>query len=230
MTEGYVSEIFESVQGEGPFAGERQVFLRLAGCPLRCNYCDTPGSLVARGHEKVAVDDIHRRVVKVAGKRVRTVSVTGGEPLAQHRFLAVLLPRLRKSGFRIYLETAGIFPDRLAEIVDLCDVVSMDLKLPSATGKKHWADHRKFLAVAGDKAIAKVVLEKRSTGLEISTVVNLLAERKNPPLLVIQPATPIPPRASAPSADQVADAYARARKKLERVLVMPQQHKIWNVP
>jgi len=230
MKEGFVSEIFESVQGEGPYAGERQVFLRLAGCPLRCNYCDTPGSLVAKGHERATVDDIHRRVVKVAGQRVKTVSVTGGEPLTQHRLLVELLPKLRRSGFRIHLETAGIYPERLSEIIDFCDVVSMDIKLPSATGKQLWTEHRKFLAVAGDKTVAKVVLEKRSTGAEISAVVKLLAERKTPPLLVIQPATPIPPRAEAPSADQVADAYERANARLERVLVMPQQHKIWNVP
>ena len=228
--EGYVSEIYASLQGEGPFAGQRQVFVRLAGCPLRCNYCDTPGSLVARGHERVSVDDAARRIKKVAGARVRTVSVTGGEPLAQHRFLADLLPRLKKSGFRVYLETAGVHPDRLASLIALCDVVSMDIKLPSATGRTHWKEHRGFLKVAGEKAIAKLVLEKRSTAEEVSRAVELLAEQARPPLLVIQPATPIPPKAEAPSSDQIADAYEKATRRLERVLVMPQQHKIWGVP
>jgi 7-carboxy-7-deazaguanine synthase len=241
MTEGFVSEIFASVQGEGPYAGERQVFLRMAGCPLRCTYCDTPGSLVARGHERASVEDVRRRILRLAGRRIRSVSVTGGEPLAQHRFLAELLPGLRKAGFRIYLETAGVHPDRLKEIVDLCDVVAMDVKLPSATGKPYWPEHRRFLAVAGGKAFAKVVLERRSTRAEVASAVKLIAGTKPPPLLVIQPATPIPRRAvpgrkgvidtvDAPSADQIADAYALAKSRLERVIVMPQQHKAWGIP
>lgn len=241
MTEGYVTEIFASVQGEGPCTGERQIFLRLAGCPLRCNYCDTPESLVARGHEKVSVDQVRRRIASVAGGKIRTISVTGGEPLAQQKFLAELLPRLRRDGFKIYLETAGIHPDRLLEVVAFCDIVAMDIKLPSATGKPHWAEHRRFLEVAGDKAFAKVILERRSTPSEISAAVKLLADRRKPPVLVIQPATPFAPRtapgmpeqgnsAEAPSAEQIADAYERARRKLKQVLVMPQQHKIWGVP
>jgi organic radical activating enzyme len=230
MSEAYVSEIYLSIQGEGPFTGERQVFFRLAGCPLRCNYCDTPGSLVAKGHEKVSDEEACRRILKVAGPKVRSVSITGGEPLAQARFLKDLLPRLKRKGFRILLETAGIFPDALSDVVASCDVVSMDLKLPSATGKSHWREHKRFLSVAGEKAYAKMVLERRSTAQEVDQAVALLAGADAPPLLVIQPATPIPGNAEAPTAEQIADAFERARRSLSQVLVMPQQHKTWQVP
>jgi organic radical activating enzyme len=230
VSEAYVSEIFASVQGEGPFTGERQVFLRLAGCPLRCNYCDTPNSLVAAGHERVSDEEALRRIVRLAGKKIRAVSVTGGEPLAQARFLKDLLPRLKKKGFRVHLETAGMLPTALAQVVDYCDVVSTDIKLPSATGKALWREHKRFLQIAGAKAYAKMVLEKRSTAAEVDRAVDLLRSEKPSPLLVIQPATPMPGRAEAPSAEQIAEAFDRARRRLPHVLVMPQQHKIWQVP
>ncbi|MBV9080672.1 MAG: 7-carboxy-7-deazaguanine synthase QueE [Elusimicrobia bacterium] len=244
MSEAFVSEIYASVQGEGPFTGERQIFVRLAGCPLRCSYCDTPGSLVARGHERLSDADAFRRIMKLAGRggrRIRSVAVTGGEPLAQHGFLSDLLSRLKKKGFRVYLETAGVMPERLAKVIDDCDVVSMDIKLPSATGRAYWNEHRRFLDVAGAKAFAKMVVERRSKPAEVSAAVRLLARMRRPPLLIIQPASAMPATAipfgssttkgaDAPTAEQVAEAYAFAKKRLPDVLVMPQQHKIWGVP
>lgn len=230
MSQAYVSEIYASVQGEGPFTGERQVFFRLAGCPLRCNYCDTPGSLVAKGHEKIDDEEAFRRIARVAGDRIRTVSVTGGEPLAQSGFLKDLFGRLKRKGFRILLETAGVLPEALARVIDDCDVVSMDVKLPSATGKSHWREHRRFLRIAGEKAYAKMVLERRSTASEVNLAVEMLADADTPPLLVIQPATPIAGRAEAPTPGQIADAFERAQRSLAKVLVMPQQHKLWQVP
>jgi len=230
MSEAFVSEVYASVQGEGPYTGQRQVFFRLAGCPLRCNYCDTPGSLVAKGHEKISDEEAFQRIVSVAGTQVRTVSVTGGEPLAQVRFLKDLLGRLKKKGFRVHLETAGILPAALEDVIDRCDVVSMDIKLPSATGKTHWQDHKRFLRIAGAKAYAKIVLERRSTAAEIERAITMLTETAEPPLLVIQPATPMPGRAEAPTSDQIADAFEEAQRRLPRVLVMPQQHRQWQVP
>src|ERR1041385_2261185 len=97
----FISEIFATVQGEGPFTGERQIFVRLAGCPLRCRYCDTPKSLVARGHPFLSSAEVLRRVRKLRRRtRARTVSLTGGEPLAQAGFLAELAGKLKASGFR----------------------------------------------------------------------------------------------------------------------------------
>src|SRR4051812_42305487 len=117
MTFTYISEIFSSIQGEGPFTGEPQIFVRLAGCPLRCDYCDTPESLTAKGHPKKSVEAAVNETLRMAKKdKVGTVSVTGGEPLAHLSFLKEFLPKLKKAGLKVYLETAGVHPQALKAV------------------------------------------------------------------------------------------------------------------
>lgn len=228
MNSTYVSEIYASVQGEGPYTGQRQIFLRLAGCPLRCDYCDTPASLTAKGHPSRTVDDVLNEIVDMRRKtKISTVSVTGGEPLAHVGFLKQLLPRLKKKKFCVYLETAGVHPDALREVIRYCDVVSMDVKLPSATRKLSWNEHKKFLEVGGKKIFVKIVIAKNSQEKDLETAVAMLAARPRPPLLVLQPATPIRSRVEAPSTEQIADFYDLATGRLHDVRVMPQQHKLW---
>lgn len=138
-------EVFASFQGEGRYVGEPQVFLRLAGCPLRCRWCDTPGSwavrddaraMVRRDGEPPAREDRWASpfqaalwVAAVEAGEPRTVSVTGGEPLMWAEFIRALRPML--GGRRVHLETAGAHPEALARVLDVVDHVSLDLKLPS---------------------------------------------------------------------------------------------------
>jgi hypothetical protein len=115
----------------------------------------------------------------------------------------------------------------LKKLVRYVDVISMDMKLPSATGKIFWNEHRDFLTAGRKKTFVKIVLEKKSKLGEIKKALGILSRFHPAPLLVLQPATPIPGQVTGPSAKQVADAFALARKIISRVLVMPQQHKIW---
>ena len=129
-------EIFASIQGEGVTCGTPSVFVRLAQCNLRCTWCDTaytwdwsrydavretmalPADVVAERVQALAVGDAAE-----ASPRIRTVVVTGGEPLAQQRELASLLPRLRAGGARIEVETNGtIVPTDIASHVDQWNV------------------------------------------------------------------------------------------------------------
>ena len=96
-----ITEIFLSLQGEARDAGWPTVFVRLTGCPLRCQYCDT--AYAFHGGEWRGIDSI---VDEVVGHGVRHVCVTGGEPLAQKRCLA-LLSRLCDAGLVVSLETSG---------------------------------------------------------------------------------------------------------------------------
>jgi 7-carboxy-7-deazaguanine synthase len=96
-----LTEIFLSLQGEARDAGWPTVFVRLTGCPLRCQYCDT--AYAFHGGQWWEIDAI---LAEVARHGVRHVCVTGGEPLAQKRCLA-LLARLCDAGYSVSLETSG---------------------------------------------------------------------------------------------------------------------------
>ena len=96
-----VTEIFLSLQGETRTVGVPTVFVRLTGCPLRCQYCDT--AYAFSGGAMWSVADV---LARVAGLSARYVTVTGGEPLAQPSCLA-LLARLCDAGYETSLETSG---------------------------------------------------------------------------------------------------------------------------
>jgi 7-carboxy-7-deazaguanine synthase len=113
-----ITEIFFSIQGEATFSGWPTVFVRLTGCPLRCQYCDTAYAFT--GGEWRSFAEIEAEVQRHGA---RYVCVTGGEPLAQPRCTA-LLKRLCESGYDVSLETSGAIDiagvdARVARIVDL---------------------------------------------------------------------------------------------------------------
>jgi 7-carboxy-7-deazaguanine synthase len=104
-----IHEIFLSVQGEGIHAGERTVFVRFYGCPLRCVWCDQPEALAHTGVGRfttLSVDEVKERIL--AFPAVRRVCLTGGEPMIVHKDALVrLLDDLRAAGYWISVETSG---------------------------------------------------------------------------------------------------------------------------
>jgi organic radical activating enzyme len=130
-----VIEVFSSFQGEGPRVGERQVFVRLAGCDLRCAFCDTPDSYpvpraarVERGPDggaedllpnPVPVEDLLAAVLRLDVPRGLhgAVSLTGGEPLLHPEAVAAIARGARAAGLRVHLETGGHRPDALARVL-----------------------------------------------------------------------------------------------------------------
>lgn len=230
MSKAFISEIYASVQGEGPFTGEKQIFIRLAGCPLRCDYCDTPDSLTVEGHPSMTTEETLSKVVSLGEKeKINVVSVTGGEPLAQVSFLGRLFPALKEKGFKIYLETAGVHPEALKKVLLWCDVIAMDIKLPSATGKEYWDEHRKFLEIGKDKAFVKIVIEKKSKEDEVRQAAALVSEVAPDIVFVLQKATPQPPSIQAPESLLLDSCTQWVRQKVQDVRVMEQSHKKWGV-
>lgn len=113
-----ITEIFYSLQGETRTAGLPTVFVRLTGCPLRCQYCDT--AYAFNGGQLQSLDDI---LEQVAAYRPRHVCVTGGEPLAQPNCIP-LLARLCDVGYEVSLETSGALDiasvdTRVSRVLDL---------------------------------------------------------------------------------------------------------------
>jgi 7-carboxy-7-deazaguanine synthase len=118
-----ITEIFRSLQGEADTVGIPTVFVRLTGCPLRCQYCDTAYAFT--GGEQMGLDAILTRVREL---ECTHVCVTGGEPLAQ-RGCIPLLQRLCDAGYRVSLETSGAMS--LAD-VDPRVVRVVDVKTPGS--------------------------------------------------------------------------------------------------
>lgn len=113
-----ITEIFYSIQGESRSLGLPSVFVRLTGCPLRCQYCDT--AYAFSGGEQMSIEQI---LLQVASYKPRYVCVTGGEPLAQPNAL-MLLQQLCDASYEVSLETSGALDvaqvdARVSRVVDL---------------------------------------------------------------------------------------------------------------
>lgn len=118
-----ITEIFYSLQGETNRVGLPTVFVRLAGCPLRCRYCDT--AYAFHGGRNMSLDEILQEVMRY---QARYVTVTGGEPLAQ-RSCPALLKRLCDAGFAVSLETSGALD---VSAIDRRVMKVLDLKTPGS--------------------------------------------------------------------------------------------------
>lgn len=115
-----ITEIYRSIQGESSFAGMPCIFVRLTGCNLRCDWCDSEYTFT--GGKRMSLEDVLAEVARLAP--VRLVEITGGEPLLQEREVVPLMERLLAAGYRVLLETSGERPlERVpAKVVKIVDV------------------------------------------------------------------------------------------------------------
>lgn len=183
-TNGKITEVFSSVQGEGLYFGEEQIFVRFFGCNLKCRFCDTPLDRFTEYEPQELVEE-----VKLYRNGHPTVSFTGGEPLLQKYFLKAVLKLTQQEGFKNYLETNGILHSALEDIIDYVDIVSMDLKLPSSTGMKDfWYHHRRFLEIASKKEVfLKMVICNDTNEGDLREGLKLIKEINKFLILILQP-------------------------------------------
>ncbi|MGK5499190.1 7-carboxy-7-deazaguanine synthase QueE [Streptomyces sp. URMC 125] len=172
-----VSELFTSLQGEGPSAGQAAVFIRLGGCNLDCSWCDTPYTWRWDRHDPQAelsvrpVADVARQVLE---QRAPRVVVTGGEPLLQQRALLELVARLHEAGRLVEIETNGtILPvPRLVEGVARFNVSPKLATSGVRAGRRIVPDSLTALAGTG-KAVFKFVVT--DPGADVPEVEELAA-------------------------------------------------------
>lgn len=228
-----VYEIFFSYQGEGFYVGIPQIFVRFAGCNLKCDYCDTKYSQVISHKVKfLTQEQLINKILKVYNQNKSKfksfkpqISFTGGEPLLQAVFLKDLLPKLKKEGFVCYLETNGTLPNELKKIISYCDIVVMDFKFVCDTKKSFWAQHKQFLNIAKGKVFVKAVITNQTKLSDIKKSIQTIKAVNKNIKFYLQPSidTKIP---------KLEDLYlfkSMAEKELQNVYLMPQMHKIFKV-
>jgi 7-carboxy-7-deazaguanine synthase len=251
MEHASVEEIFSSIQGEGPWIGQRHIFVRFIGCDMRCRYCDTPAAVqgpnvqaknsfcrAQRSPDSFEFDHVPgplstRQLTELCSRLVipgparPVISLTGGEPLLHHDFLAAWLPEVRNR-FHIYLETNGLRHQAMEGLRDMVDVVSMDFKLPSATGQRpFWDEHMRFLAAAkGRSLFVKAVVTAETLLHDILTSAKIIAGHDASLAFILQPASgPL-----APDTAKLMEFQNAALGIIGDVRVIPQAHKILQVP
>jgi 7-carboxy-7-deazaguanine synthase len=220
---GQVSEIFESMQGEGIYLGERQIFVRLFGCNLKCSFCDTQFYRFKQYQPRELVKELLS-----FGDIYHSVSFTGGEPLLQKDFLKETLRLSRDAGFKNYLETNGTLPDELSGVIDLVDIVSMDFKLPSSTGEgDFWKEHRRFLEVSSSRDVfVKAVVSQSTTEEDIARAIEVISAVNPAVVLVLQPDS----RVEFPLVKKkIADFKDICTRNNIITCIIPQVHKIAGV-
>ena len=121
----YLIEIYKSIQGESSLAGRPCIFVRLAGCNLRCAWCDSEYTFT--GGYKLSEDESVAEIEKLAP--VKLVEFTGGEPLLQERELVPLMERLLGQGYELMIETSG---ERSLERVPRAVRKIVDVKCPAS--------------------------------------------------------------------------------------------------
>ena len=217
----FIKEYFVSLQGEGPYVGCNQLFIRFSNCNLKCDYCDTD---FKSNLKEFTVDELTNLINNT--NNIHSVSLTGGEPLLDVNFLNEVLAKTNK---KIYLETNGTLFENLEKIINLIDIISMDIKLNSTTKMGDLFDkHEKFIEVANKankELFIKIVFDENITEYEIEKSISLA--KKYNTLIVLQPK--MDGMKLNLSSNFIQKTYNNFNEKYSNVRLIPQVHKFINV-
>ncbi len=242
MKSAPIVEIMSTIQGEGLYVGVRELFIRFAECNLNCTFCDTrfnptehcsietnPGK---RDYycepNPITVDRLVQLISGFGLDKLHGVSLTGGEPLLWTDYLQELIPHLSSQGLKILLETNGTLYDQLLSVIDIIDIVSMDIKLPSVAGNQPlWDEHKRFLAIARKReCFVKIVVSEQMVMEELVTACRVIREVGAHIPLILQPVTAGTKNMQMePEPCSLIGFQDEALKWLENVRVIPQTHK-----
>ena len=231
-------EIFTSVEGEGILYGTKTLFVRLAGCPFTCFYCDTKESLPLDSGTEYTIDEANELIDTNLQNQTYKVNFTGGDPLIQHQAVAQLAKHIQNKKIPTYLESSCFDIDRFNYVLPFFDIVKIEFKTKDSdfVDSKHYekliGHTMKCLesSVKSNKTTyIKIVVSSKTQLSEFKNLVNdifNIISKENIDGFVIQPTYGI----SEPSLDLLLNLYDIVFPYYIDVKVVPQLHKFIGAP
>ena len=233
-----IFEIFTSVEGEGILYGTKTLFVRLAGCPFTCFYCDTKESLPLDSGTEYTIEEANQLVDSNLKNQTYKVNFTGGDPLIQHEAVALLAKHIQAKKIPTYLESSCFDIDRFNHVLPFMDIIKIEFK----TKDSDFVDskHYEKLITHTMKCLESSVQTKKTTYIKIvvssKTLLNEFKELVNQIFniiskndvdgFIIQPTYGV----SEPSLDLLLDLYDIVYPHYIDVKVVPQLHKFIGAP
>jgi organic radical activating enzyme len=232
-----LSEIFTSIEGEGILFGTKTMFVRLAGCPLNCHWCDTPYALPLESGSDYSIAEAKELISKNLHANTYKVNFTGGEPLVQHEAVIELAKFVRQKGLKTYLESACYDAARFAKVLPYIDLVKVEFKLKDSkvVDEKHYGsllrtelECLKQAISSGKAPYIKIVVTNSSSLKEFKKLVHEVFKMAKPVEIagfIIQPSYKI----DEPTLDLLFGFYDTVYPLYDQVRVVPQLHKVIGV-
>jgi len=233
-----IFEIFTSVEGEGILYGTKTLFVRLAGCPYACFYCDTLDALPLDSGKEYSINEACSLIDKNLQENTYKVNFTGGEPLIQYEAVSELAKHAKSRGIPTYLESACFDSQKFLHVLPSIDFVKIEFKTIDSEfiDKKHYPNLiRNTLECLQASIEAKKTTYIKtviSSKTELSSFKELLEQifkivsKENISGFIIQPTTSI----SEPPLEQLLEFYDSVYPYYDEVRVVPQLHKIISAP
>jgi organic radical activating enzyme len=231
-------EIFTSVEGEGILYGTKTLFVRLAGCPFNCFYCDTKESLPLDSGTEYSIDDANQLIDSNLKNQTYKVNFTGGDPLIQHQAVALLAKHVQDKKIPTYLESSCFDIDRFNHVLPFIDIVKIEFKSKDSD----FVDSQHYENLIGHtmKCLESSVKSKKTTYIKIvvssktqpnefkklvKEIFNIIS-KDDIDGFIIQPTYGI----SEPSLDLLLELYDLVFPHYIDVKVVPQLHKFIGAP
>lgn len=229
-----LSEVFTSIEGEGVLAGTKTMFVRLAGCPLKCHWCDTPYAIPMDSGDDVSIEEVKKIMAGELQPNTYKINFTGGEPLAQADAVIELAKFAKEKGVKTYLESACYDAKKFAKVLPFMDICKVEFKLSDAhaTDEKNYPTLLKnelecleMAVAAGKKPYIKVVVTNSSDPAELAGLAAEVFASTNPKNIagfIIQPSYGV----DEPLLERLFAFYDAVFPLYEQVRVVPQLHKL----
>ena len=231
-------EIFTSLEGEGILYGTKTLFVRLAGCPFTCFYCDTLESLPMDSGIEYSINDANNLIDKKLEKNTYKVNFTGGEPLVQSEAVLEIAKHVKARNIPTYLESSCYDSQKFSTVLPFIDYIKIEFKTPDAkfVDTKHYSklienalECLKTSVKSKKITYIKIVVSSK-TELEslkelLDKIFNIIS-KEDISGFIIQPTYGI----AEPSLGQLLKLYDVVCPYYNEVRVVPQLHKLIGAP